>query len=47
MHQPSWRGMTFTEIARTWVRYQRARLAWGVPILTFAAVMSYISLRIN
>lgn len=47
MRQPTWRGMTFTDIARTWLLYQRARLAWSVPILAFAAVMSYILLRIN
>lgn len=47
MQQPTWRGMTFTETIRTWIRYQRARLAWSVPILTFVAVMFYINLRIN
>ncbi|WP_430332863.1 hypothetical protein [Rhodococcus sp. ACT016] len=47
MQQPTWRGMTFTEIIRTWIRYQRARLAWSIPILTFAAVMSYILLRVS
>ncbi|RDI20012.1 hypothetical protein DEU38_117124 [Rhodococcus sp. AG1013] len=47
MRQPTWRGMTFVEIIRTWIRYQRARLAWSIPILAFAAVMFYINLRIN
>lgn len=47
MQQLSWRGTPFTEIIRTWIRYQRARLAWSVPILAFTAVMFCINLRIN
>ncbi|MDH6281083.1 hypothetical protein M2284_002842 [Rhodococcus sp. LBL1] len=47
MQQPTWRGTPFAELVRTWIRYQRARLAWSVPILTFCAVMFYINLRIN